>query len=164
MEAKLASLRGQLAERTEEAREAGSGRRALQRTVDEMKRSFQEQQRASSDISQQMTRQYKQMQERYVAEVSELSDAVRACEARLGEARAERERLEKLHEAELQRKDGEIAALRAKEEDAAAEFSEMLRETLRALQQRIEMSPAPSNAEDAVHAVRRQAPRQDLKA
>mmetsp|Transcript_34751 Transcript_34751/g.109112 ORF Transcript_34751/g.109112 Transcript_34751/m.109112 type:complete len:199 (-) Transcript_34751:214-810(-) len=159
----IVSLEKQLAERTEDTCQAIAERRDLQRRVEEMKDIYDDEQTAKQDISRQMTRQYKQMQEQYIAQINHLNNTIQECKDQLETERVEREEMEKLHMAEVDRKDTEIDKLKAKMEDMAAEFSEMLQETLRKMQERIELSAGPYNTEDAVQVQRRMQPLDDFK-
>lgn len=58
-----------LAERTEEASKAMASRRELQRRMEEISRDFEEEQKLTFEIRQDMTRQYKGMQEELLSRV-----------------------------------------------------------------------------------------------
>lgn len=59
-----------IAERTEEASKAMAARRELQRRMEDVSRDFDEEQKLTFEIRQDMTRQYKGMQEELLSRVS----------------------------------------------------------------------------------------------
>lgn len=67
------------AERTEEASKAMAARRELQRRMDDISRDFNEEQKLTFEIRQDMTRQYKGMQEELLSRVSFILDMLDTC-------------------------------------------------------------------------------------
>ena len=64
------SLQVQLAERTEDASKAMAAKRELQARVEQISKDFEEEKNATFEITQDMTRQYKGMQEELLSRVS----------------------------------------------------------------------------------------------
>ena len=64
------SLQVQLSERTEEASKAMAAKRELQARVEQIAKDFEEERNTTFEITQDMTRQYKSMQEELLSRVS----------------------------------------------------------------------------------------------
>jgi len=65
------SLQVQLSERTEEASKAMAAKRELQARVEQIAKDFEEERNTTFEITQDMTRQYKSMQEELLSRVSQ---------------------------------------------------------------------------------------------
>jgi myosin heavy subunit len=142
------SLQVQLAERTEEASKAMASRRELQRKMSEVSRDFDEEQKLTFEIRQDMTRQYKGMQEELLSRINSLEDTIQQLNDQLAEADIRHERIMKEKNAIIQHKDEEIAELKTKMDDMAEEFGEMLRETLEKMRERIEVTTGNFDSPD----------------
>jgi uncharacterized protein YhaN len=92
------------------------------------------------EITQDMTRQYKAMQEELLARINKLEETIQDLNDRLAEADIRQERVLKDKNSIISMKDNEISDLKAKMDDMAEEFGEMLRETLEKMRERIEIS------------------------
>lgn len=73
------SLQVQLAERTEEASRALASKRELQTRVQQIQRDFEDEQEQTFEMRQDMTRQYKGMQEELLSRVSFWCDNLDSC-------------------------------------------------------------------------------------
>jgi hypothetical protein len=70
------SLQMQLAERSEEASRALAAKRELQSRVEQIAKDFEEEQKLTFDITKDMTRQYKEMQEELLTKVISCENGV----------------------------------------------------------------------------------------
>lgn len=70
------SLQMQLADRTEDVSRSFAEKRELQGQVDKIKKEFEEEQKSAFEITRDMTRQYKGMQEQLVDRITQLSRTV----------------------------------------------------------------------------------------
>ena len=134
------SLQVQLAERSEEAAKALSAKREYQERIEQIMKDFQEEKRQTYEITQDMTRQYKGMQEELLSRINALEKTIETLNDRLAEADLRQERVLKEKNSIIKMKDDEIADLKAKMDDMAEEFGDMLRETLEKMRERIEVS------------------------
>ena len=105
---------------------------------------FEEEKKATFEITQDMTRQYKGMQEELLSRINTLEETVQSLNDQLADSDIRQERLLKDKNAIIQMKDDEIAELKNKMDDMAEEFGEMLRETLEKMRERIEVSSSGS--------------------
>lgn len=140
------SLQIQLAERTEESSKSLASKRELQSRVEQISRDYDEEKKLTFDVTQDMTRQYKGMQEELLARINKLEETVQKLTDQLSEADYRQERILKEKTAVIQLKDQEIGDLKAKMDDMAEEFGEMLRETLEKMRERIEISSSNFDA------------------
>ena len=140
------SLQVQLAERTEESSKALAAKRELQARVEQINRDFEDEKNATFEITQDMTRQYKSMQEELLNRINLLEESVQSLNDQLADADIRQERLLKDKNAIIQMKDEEITELKNKMDDMAEEFGEMLRETLEKMRERIEVSSGSFDA------------------
>lgn len=134
------SLQLQLAERSEEASKALAAKREYSSRVDQIARDFEEEKQMTFEITQDMTRQYKAMQEELLARINKLEETIQDLNDKLAEADIRQERVLKDKNSIISMKDNEISDLKAKMDDMAEEFGEMLRETLEKMRERIEIS------------------------
>ena len=141
------SLQVQLAERSEEASKALAAKREYKSRIEQISKDFEEEQRQTFEITQDMTRQYKGMQEELLTRINKLEETIQDLNDRLAEADVRQERVLKDKNHIIALKDQEIHDLKAKMDEMAEEFGEMLRETLEKMRERIEISS--SNYEGA---------------
>mmetsp|Transcript_18570 Transcript_18570/g.19331 ORF Transcript_18570/g.19331 Transcript_18570/m.19331 type:complete len:193 (-) Transcript_18570:164-742(-) len=134
------SLQVQLAERTEEASRALASKRELQTRVQQIQRDFEAEQEQTFEMRQDMTRQYKGMQEELLSRINKLEETIQDLNDQLAEGNIRHEKIIKEKNAIIQLKDDEIAELKAKMDEMSDEFGEMLRETLEKMRERIEIS------------------------
>jgi chromosome segregation ATPase len=142
------SLQLQLAERSEEASRAMAAKRELQSRVEQIARDFDEEQKQTFEITQDMTRQYKGMQEELLTRINKLEETVQTLSDQLADSDMKHERVLKEKNAIIDMKDAEIGELKAKMDDMAEEFGEMLKETLDKMRERIEVSSGNFDAPD----------------
>jgi chromosome segregation ATPase len=134
------SLQVQLAERTEEASKALAAKRELSARVEQINKDFEEERETTFEITQDMTRQYKGMQEELLSRINTLEENVQNLNDQLEQADIRQERMLKDKNAIIQLKDKEIAELKEKMDDMADEFGEMLHDTLDKMRERIQVS------------------------
>lgn len=148
------------AERTEEATRAVTAKRELTRQVEEMKQQIADDEQATFELTQDMTRQYKGMQEELLSRVSaamgnarpwnrgsvihgralvlfdlfcwsrqinDLEDVIQKLQDKLEEAQMLHSKQMREKEEVIRSKEEETRVLKAKMEDMADEFAEMLR-------------------------------------
>jgi len=121
------ALQLQLAERAEEASKALAAKREYASRVDQIARDYDEEKKMTFEITQDMTRQYKSMQEELLGRINKLEETIQDLNDRLAESDVRQERVLKDKNSIIQMKDDEIAELKAKMDDMAEEFGEMLR-------------------------------------
>jgi predicted RNase H-like nuclease (RuvC/YqgF family) len=92
------------------------------------------------DITRDMTRQYKDMQEELMNKINALEDTNQELRDELDSDRDAFKRTLRERDTTIDSKDTEIVALKAKMEDMAVEFGDMLKETLNEMNKRIELS------------------------
>lgn len=116
-----------IGERTEEASKAIAAKRELQSRVEQIAKDYEEEQRQTFEITQDMTRQYKGMQEELLSRINKLEETVQQLHDQLSDSDTRQERILKDKNAIIAMKDEEIANLKQKMDDMADEFSEMLK-------------------------------------
>jgi molybdopterin converting factor small subunit len=121
------SLQLQLAERTEEASKAVASKRELQSRVSQISKDFEDEQKQTFELTQNMTNQYKGMQEELLSRINRLEETVQQLHDQLSDSDSRQERILKDKNAIIAMKDEEIANLKQKMDDMADEFSEMLK-------------------------------------
>lgn len=134
------SLQVQLAERSEDASKALAEKRELQKKVAQVQKDFEEEQEQTFEMRQDMTRQYKGMQEELLGRINKLEETIQDLNDMLAEADVKHDKVLKEKNAIIQMKDEEISDLKTKMDDMSEEFGEMLRETLEKMRERIEIS------------------------
>eukprot|EP01036_Dinobryon_divergens_P053855 gene53855-71969_t len=87
------SLQVQLAERTEESSKALASRRELQGRVQQISTDYDEEQKQTFEITQDMTRQYKGMQEDLLSRINKLEETIQDLNDQLAEGDVRHERL-----------------------------------------------------------------------
>lgn len=121
------SLQLQLAERTDEASKAIASKRELQQRVSQISKDFEEEQKQTFELTQNMTNQYKGMQEELLSRINKLEETVQQLHDQLSDSDSRQERILKDKNAIIAMKDEEIANLKQKMDDMADEFNEMLK-------------------------------------
>ena len=134
------SLQMQLADRTEQMNKAQETKRQLDEKVSKIQDDFKEEQKTAFEITRDMTRQYKGMQEQLVDRITQLSHTVQELQDKLEDAEQHLEKTMREKDRVIQLKDEEISQMKAKMEDMAREFGGMLKETLDKMRERIELS------------------------
>lgn len=134
------SLQLQLADRSEEASKAIAAKRELSQRVQQISTDYEEEKEMTFQLTQDMTRQYKGMQEELLGRINTLEETVQELRDNLSDADVRLERTLKEKNSIIDMKDKEIEDLRVKMDDMADEFGEMLRETLEKMKERIEVT------------------------
>merc|ERR1712185_599485 len=129
-----------LAERSEEASKALASKREYASRMEQISKDFENDKQMTFEITQDMTRQYKALQEELLGRINKLEDTIQDLQDKLAESDDRQERVLKDKNAIIKMKDDEIAELKSKMDDMAEEFGEMLRETLEKMRERIEVS------------------------
>ncbi|KAJ1456576.1 hypothetical protein M885DRAFT_517398 [Pelagophyceae sp. CCMP2097] len=145
------SLQMQLADRTDEMTKARNDKRELEQKVSKVQGDFDEEQKTAFEITRDMTRQYKGMQEQLIDRITQLSHTVQDLQDKLDEAEQHMERTVGDKDRIIALKDDEIAQMKAKMDDMAQEFGGMLKETLDKMRERIELSSTSLDIEQSAH-------------
>lgn len=144
------SLQMQLAERTEEVGRVTEERRQLEAKVATLQQDSHEEHKVAFEITRDMTRQYKGMQEQLVDRITQLSRTVQELQDQLEQAEQHLDKTVKEKERIIQLKDDEINQMKVRMEDMAQEFGGMLKETLDKMRQRIEISSGTVDMETGI--------------
>jgi len=144
------SLQRQLAMRTEEASKALASRKELQKKVAELKRDFDEEQDQTHELTADMTRQYKAMQEELLNRVNILENSITELKDQLDSSKRDTENMAEKKDQIIAAKDAEIESMKEKMEQMAQEFGDMLKETLDKMSSRIEISSSMMETEGAL--------------
>merc|ERR1719198_274428 len=155
-EAMCQALQMQLADRTEDVSRSLSQKRNLEDQVEKIKKDFEEEQKSAFEITRDMTRQYKGMQEQLVDRITQLSVTVQELQDKLEEAEQKLEETVREKDRVIAAKDDDITLLKSKMEDMAQEFGGMLKETLDKMRERIELSSTNFDMEASGVPVQRQ--------
>ena len=158
-EAMCKALKMQLADRTEDVEPVARRETRLEGEVEKIKKDFEEEQKSAFEITRDMTRQYKGMQEQLVDRITQLSVTVQELQDKLEEAEQKLEETVREKDRVIAAKDDDITLLKSKMEDMAQEFGGMLKETLDKMRERIELSSTNFDMEaSASRPVQRQMP------
>lgn len=142
------SLQLQLADRTEDASRAMASKRELQARVNQMSTDLEEEQRRGFEITQDMTRQYKGMQEELLGRINNLEETIQDLNDKLTDSQLKNDQIKEERDTMMKMKDDEIADLKSKMDDMAEEFGEMLRQTLDKMRERIEVSSGQNDTSE----------------
>lgn len=134
------SLQMRLAERHEITLKTLESKRELQERVTHMQKDFEQERKDAFGITQDMTRQYKSMQEELLNRVNILENTNTELRDQLELARVNFEEMKHDKDRMIAAKNLEIQDLQAKMDDMAQEFGEMLKETLDKMRERIEIT------------------------
>jgi hypothetical protein len=165
----------QLAERHEQAIKALEVKRELQVRVADLQRDFEKERMETFGITQDMTRQYKSMQEELLNRVNALENTNTELRDQLGNvfwmflinldpqilhsfvelARVNFEDMKREKDRNIAAKNIEINELKAKMEEMAQEFSDMLKETLDKMRERIEITNTSFESESGMPMMRK---------
>ncbi|KUF82511.1 Kinesin-2 [Phytophthora nicotianae] len=134
------SLQMQLAERHEITVKTLESKRELQERVADLQKDFERERKETFGITQDMTRQYKSMQEELLNRVNTLENTNTELRDQLELARVNFEEMKHEKDRIIAAKNLEIQELKAKMEEMAQEFGDMLKETLDKMRERIEIT------------------------
>ncbi|KAF0714927.1 hypothetical protein AaE_011457 [Aphanomyces astaci] len=156
------SLQLQLADRHEMAVKAMEAKKELQGRVTDLQKDFEMGKTQTFGITQDMTRQYKSMQEELLNRINALENTNTELRDQLGTyvhtfelARVHLEEVKREKDGVIGSKNSEIQELKAKMEEMAAEFGDMLKETLDRMRERIEISNTSYDNESGQPMMRR---------
>ena len=121
-------------------------KREYQSRFEQIEKDVEEERKGTFDIIQDMTRQYKGMQEELLSRINRLEETVTELNDQLATSDTRHERVLKDKNSIIAMKDSEIGELKAKMDDMAEEFGEMLRETLEKMRERIEITSSTFDA------------------
>uniref|UniRef100_A0A7S4I427 Dynein regulatory complex protein 12 n=1 Tax=Prymnesium polylepis TaxID=72548 RepID=A0A7S4I427_9EUKA len=152
---RIESLERQLVWREEKLQGALSAQRELKQQVDNYHADFEREKTEIFDISADMTRQYKGMQEELLARLNTLENQIASQKDQLEMSGIQLEEVRAEKAQELAKKDAEIAEQQLKMEDMAVEFGEMLKETLEKMSERIEITNSSWDSGTGEQAARR---------
>eukprot|EP00741_Cyanophora_paradoxa_P003427 tig00000704_g3330.t1 len=137
---KIESLERELVARNEQMLRAVAAQNELRQRVLEYHRDFEAEKQNTLEITADMTRQYKAMQETLMAKnnqleakIAELTDQLELSKVALDELKREKDGI-------IVQKEKKIAEQRQKMEEMAMEFGDMLKEILDKMSQRIEIT------------------------
>jgi len=137
---RIEALEQQLVWREEKTDAALRGQKELQERITHYHADFEREKEEIFDISADMTRQYKGMQEELIAQVNKLEQTIAEQKDELERAQLQLEEVRRQMANELALKDAEIKEQKDKMEDMAVEFGEMLKETLDRMSEKIEIT------------------------
>ena len=143
---RIESLEQQLVWREEKVQTALQGQRELQERVAAYHTDFEREKEDIFDISADMTRQYKGMQEELIAQINKLEQTISERDDQVEKLQVALEEVRRQMTVELALKDNEIEAQKQKMEDMAVEFGEVRAslEPLEAIPQPMEqLRPSP---------------------
>ncbi|RHY13646.1 hypothetical protein DYB36_005235 [Aphanomyces astaci] len=145
------SLQLQLADRHEMAVKAMEAKKELQGRVTDLQKDFEMGKTQTFGITQDMTRQYKSMQEELLNRINALENT----NTELRDQLVHLEEVKREKDGVIGSKNSEIQELKAKMEEMAAEFGDMLKETLDRMRERIEISNTSYDNESGQPMMRR---------
>ncbi|CAM9319602.1 unnamed protein product [Choristocarpus tenellus] len=154
-QAALQSLQIQLADRTDETSRALAEKQEMADHIEDMRQKFQNGQEGTLEITKDMTRQYKGMQEELLNRINQLEGTIQATQDELETSRLELEQTIREKDLIIATKDKEISQMRVKMEDMAQEFGDMLKETLDRMWERIEVNSTGFEPDDSIPLQRR---------
>ena len=137
---RIESLEQQLVWREEKTQTALAGQKELQERITHYHADFEREKEDIFEISADMTRQYKGMQEELIAQVNKLQQTIAEQKDELERSQLQLEEVRRQMAVELALKDAEIKEQKDKMEDMAVEFGEMLKETLDKMSEKIEIT------------------------
>ncbi|KAJ1629879.1 hypothetical protein T492DRAFT_629254 [Pavlovales sp. CCMP2436] len=137
---RIESLERQLMWREEKMMEAVRAQKELRERVVQYDDDFKREKEEIFDITADMTRQYKGMQEELMRKINSLESTINTQRDELELARLAHEETRKQKDQVIALKDAEIAEQKQKMEEMAIEFGEMLKETLDKMGERIEVT------------------------
>lgn len=149
------SLQMQLADRQDQATKAFAAKRELQIRVGDLQKDFEEERNTTLEITRDMTRQYKGMQEELLNRVNGLENTITEMKDQLELARIHLENTKRDKDLVIAAKDTEIQDLKTKMDEMAQEFGDMLKQTLGKMRERIEVSNAGFDKDAGVPIIRK---------
>ena len=137
---RIESLERQLVFREEKVATEMRSRKELQDRVQMYHEDLEREKEDIFEISADMTRQYKGMQEELIAQINKHEKTITEQKDQLERSQLQLEEVRRQMAVELALKDSEISEQKQKMEDMAVEFGEMLKETLDKMSEKIEVT------------------------
>ncbi len=150
LQRQIESLKLQLVKESNKSTEAERTVKDLRSKLIEVQSAAAAEKSRSVDISADMTRQYKSMREELIKKIQSLEDDIVAYKDKLEQSKAEKLELERRKDAKIALKDAELAEQKAKMEEMAREFGQMLKATLDKMAEKIEITNEYTNEEPIV--------------
>lgn len=139
-ETEVLSLQRLLEVRSQEALEARRSERLWRERVDAFSTALETQKEDTLDITADMLRQYKAMQEQLLKRVNELEQENKSLRVQLDERDEALKKIKADNSSLKKHCDAEVATYQNKMEQMQIEFAQMLRETLDKMHERLEQS------------------------
>lgn len=149
------SLQLQLVHQKKDANKATAERKDLADRFGKLDDERKEEQKTYEDITQDMTRQYKGMQEQLLNNVNTCENTIIQLKDQLELSRVALEETKREKDQIIATKEAEIAEMKAKMEEMAHEFGDMLKETLDKMKEKIEVTNSSFEPETGVPIIRR---------
>eukprot|EP00939_MAST-03C_sp_MAST-3C-sp1_P002286 g2286.t1 len=144
LESQANYMERELAEQKRESRTAISAKHDLRREMLILKKKYEEDEKETMDVTKNMTRQYKCMQENLLKQITEAHHTIDKLKSELTHSEREVKSTKDEMKRALDEKDKKIETMENRMEEMANEFAEMLKETLEAMRERIEIKdPSP---------------------
>ena len=140
LNAEKVALTRELGHYKQVAHEAVQKKRELEAQCSDLKNELSEHSDNQVHISMDMTRQYKSMQEELMGKVNDAHSTITVMKGELESARNGMELQKHDFQKVIDEKDQKIRNMKKRMEDMANEFSEMLKETLKKMRQRIDIT------------------------
>ena len=127
---------------TEVKANAEATARELKMRMADVNRRYEEEKTNTYEITRDMTRQYKDMQETLVSKINQLEGTIQELKDELETNRATFQQKLRAKEKVIGDQEEEIKDMKSKMEGMAAEFGDMLKKTLDKMKERIELNSA----------------------
>eukprot|EP01138_Halocafeteria_seosinensis_P008162 gb/GECG01008342.1/.p1 GENE.gb/GECG01008342.1/~~gb/GECG01008342.1/.p1 ORF type:complete len:196 (+),score=50.44 gb/GECG01008342.1/:1-588(+) len=149
------ALKMRLAQQNMQTSEAVRAKRELQSRVADVRQDVESHEQELFDVTADMTRQYKAMEENYMKKIQDLEEKIHSLKDELAEARVAYEDMCNEKDQVIRQKDEEIDAMKQRMEDMANEFADMLQDTLKRMSEKIEISATKWEGEASVPVLQR---------
>lgn len=111
--------------------------REMRSTLLEVQKDYEEEKDRTADIVSDMTRQYKAMREELMKKVNSLNEEIAFYKNKLEEEKERVEEMERKKDQEIALKDDKISELTSTMDEMTHEFSQMLKQTLEKMSEKI---------------------------
>lgn len=149
------ALQLQLADRQEQTLKAIEDKKMLQDRLRDLQNDFETDRDGTMEITKDMTRQYKGMQEELLNRVNTLENTITELKDQLALSRLNLEESKRLKDDVEAKKDTEINEMKLKMDEMTHEFSEMLQSIQTKMRERIEVSNSSFDKEANVPMIRK---------
>jgi len=140
MQKKLEVLQYRLMMKDEQIAASKSAEDEQRRRISELDKGFKDEHEKSLEVTGEMSRQYREMQDSFNERIEDLQQQVAQSKQEIEGVQREIERTRVEKDEIIRKKDEEIRSLTLKMETMAFEFADMLKETLDKMSQRIEVT------------------------